>query len=43
MLGVFDSVGSLEVGKLANMLVLDKELNVLEVILKGESVKGTIF
>lgn len=41
MLGVFDSVGSLEVGKAANMLVLDKELNVLEVIFKGDSVKAT--
>ncbi len=38
MLGIFDSVGSLEVGKTANMLVLDKELNVLEVILKGEKI-----
>ena len=38
MLGVFDSVGSLEVGKLANMLVLDKELNVLEVIFMGEKI-----
>ena len=38
MLGVFDSVGSLEVGKFANMLVLDKELNVHEVIFKGEKI-----
>ena len=40
MLGVFDTVGSLEVGKLANMLVLDEdnELNVREVIFKGEKI-----
>ncbi len=43
MLGVFDSVGSLEVGKIANMLVLDNELNVREVIFKGNSVKVTTF
>ena len=38
MLGIFDRVGSLDVGKLANMLVLDKELNVREVIFKGEKI-----
>ena len=38
MLGVFDKVGSLEVGKMANMLVLDKELNVCEVIFEGEKI-----
>ena len=40
MLGIFDTVGSLEVGKLANMLVLDEdnELNVREVIFKGEKI-----
>lgn len=43
MLGVFDKLGSLEVGKTANMLVLDKELNVCEVIFKGDCVKGTAF
>ncbi len=43
MLGVFDTVGSLEAGKTANMLIFDKELNIQEVIFKGESVKGTIF
>lgn len=43
MLGIFDSVGSLEVGKTANMLVLDNENNVREVIFKGNSVKGTTF
>ncbi len=41
MLGIFDSVGSLEVGKTANMLVLDNELNVREVIFEGNSVKVT--
>lgn len=43
MLGIFDSVGSLEVGKIANMLVLDNELNVREVIFKGNSVKVDTF
>lgn len=43
MLGIFDSVGSLEAGKIANMLVLDNDNNVREVIFKGNSVKGTIF
>ena len=43
MLGIFDAVGSLEVGKIANMLVLDNELNVREVIFKGDSVKAKIF
>ena len=43
MLGVFDKVGSLDVGKMANMLVLDKELNVREVIFEGKSVKVTAF
>ena len=43
MLGIFDKVGSLEVGKLANMLVLDNELNVREVIFEGDSVKVTTF
>lgn len=38
MLGIFDSVGSLEVGKTANMLILDNELNVREVIFKGEKI-----
>ncbi len=43
MLGIFDTVGSLEVGKEANMLVLDNDLNVREVIFKGNSVKVTTF
>ena len=43
MLGIFDSVGSLEVGKIANMLVLDNELNVREVIFEGNSVKVDTF
>jgi N-acetylglucosamine-6-phosphate deacetylase len=43
MLGIFDSVGSLEVGKIANMLVLDNELNVFEVIFEGNSVKVDTF
>ena len=38
MLGIFDSVGSLDAGKIANMLILDNELNVREVIFKGEKI-----
>ena len=36
MLGIFDTVGSLEAGKIANMLVLDNENNVQEVIFEGQ-------
>ena len=42
MLGVFDTVGSLDVGKMANMLVLDNDNNVREVIFKGEKYKKGI-
>ena len=38
MLGIFDTVGSLEEGKMANMLIFDKELNVREVIFMGEKI-----
>ena len=38
MLGIFDSVGSLEAGKIANMLVLDNENNVQEVIFEGQKI-----
>lgn len=38
MIGIYDRVGSLDVGKQANMLVLDNELNVREVIFKGEKI-----
>ena len=39
MVGAYDSVGSLDVGKRANMLVLDEEFNVKSVILDGNRVK----
>ena len=39
MIGAFESVGSLDVGKRANMLVLDQEFNVKEIILDGKRVK----
>ena len=39
MVGAYDSVGSLDVGKRANMLVLDDEFNVKSVILDGNKVK----
>ena len=38
MLGIFDSVGSLDAGKIANMLILDNELNVREVIFEGKKI-----
>ena len=38
MLGIFDTVGSLEAGKIANMIIFDKELNIQEVIFKGEKI-----
>jgi N-acetylglucosamine-6-phosphate deacetylase len=39
MMGAYESVGSLDVGKRANMLVLDEQFNVKEVILDGNKVK----
>ena len=39
MIGAYDSVGSLDVGKRANMLVLDEDFNVKSVILDGNKVK----
>ena len=38
MLDIFNEVGSLDVGKTANMLVLDEENNVREVIFKGTKI-----
>lgn len=38
MLGIFDTVGSLEAGKIANMIIFDKELNVREVIFEGQKI-----
>ena len=38
MLGIFDTVGSLEAGKVANMIIFDKELNVREVIFEGRKI-----
>ena len=38
MLGIFDTVGSLEAGKIANMIIFDKELNVREVIFEGRKI-----
>lgn len=39
MMGVYESVGSLDVGKRANMLVLDENFDVKSVILDGNKVK----
>lgn len=35
-IGIFDRYGSIEAGKVANMVLLDQELNVMTVILNGE-------
>jgi N-acetylglucosamine-6-phosphate deacetylase len=42
ILGIENDVGSLEVGKRADLLVLDEGLNVKQVYLKGERVVGGI-
>jgi len=36
-LGIFDKVGSIAVGKKANLTIVDKEFNVLETIINGKS------
>ena len=36
MIGMYDTIGSLEVGKIANMVVLDGDFNIAEVYLGGE-------
>ena len=38
MIGAFDSIGSIEKGKRADMLILDKEYNVKEVIFRGKKI-----
>ena len=37
VIGESDRLGSLEPGKLANMVLLDKSLNVVKVFIKGKS------
>ena len=37
-LNIFDKVGSIEVGKLANFTVVDKELNVYQTIRCGNTI-----
>ena len=36
MVGIYDKVGSVEKGKLANVVVLDKELDIVRVLYRGE-------
>lgn len=36
MLGIYDKIGSVEVGKRANLLVLDEDVEILKVIYEGE-------
>ncbi|MEG0074806.1 MAG: N-acetylglucosamine-6-phosphate deacetylase [Eubacterium sp.] len=40
VLGETDVIGSLEPGKLANIVLLDKDLNVVKVIVKGKSLEN---
>lgn len=37
-LGIYDKVGSIKEGKLANFVILDKELNVVETVREGKSI-----
>lgn len=41
-LGLYDQYGSLEVGKVANAVVLDKDLNIKAVLLRGEVAFGNL-
>ncbi|MEG0377908.1 MAG: amidohydrolase family protein, partial [Eubacterium sp.] len=36
VIGCYDEIGSLEVGKLANAVLLDQALNIVDVIIKGK-------
>jgi N-acetylglucosamine-6-phosphate deacetylase len=38
MLGIEDRVGSLEVGKIANLILIDDAVHVKQVILEGDTV-----
>lgn len=39
-IGIYDKYGSIEAGKYANLVILDKDLNIVKVIIKGEVVDG---
>ena len=41
-IGIYDRVGSLDVGKDANVVVLDKDLNLKAVLFRGELVHGAL-
>lgn len=41
-IGVYEQYGSLEPGKIANIVLLDEQLNLAAVILKGEKITGTL-
>ena len=41
-IGIYSRVGSVENGKLANLAVLDENLDLKAVLLKGEVVHGTV-
>lgn len=38
MVGIYDSCGSIEVGKRADMLILDNEKNIFSVIIGGKKI-----
>ena len=40
-IGVFDSIGSLDVGKCADFLVLNKDLKLMATFIDGRLVNGT--
>ena len=37
-IGIFDKCGSIEAGKTANLVLLDKDLNIVKMIFKGQEV-----
>jgi N-acetylglucosamine-6-phosphate deacetylase len=38
VLGLDDEIGSIQIGKLANLVVLDRDFNVVDTVIRGKSV-----